>query len=109
MDALDRKRHFFQETVEKVQRAGGGSPGIQTHHLPPRTVINGRVLVKRARDLADIHLNPVARHRPAIALRALTHQSRAEALLAMLDQHTMKGVPATGAIHDLGGVHCAAA
>src|SRR5271170_1482026 len=63
------------------QSDGGTDPS----HLPPQTVINGRVLVKRGRDLADIHLNPIARHRPAIALGALTRQSRTlEAMLAVL-------------------------
>jgi hypothetical protein len=75
------------------QCTSGAAPGIQTHHLPPRAVIDGRVLVKRGRDLADIHLNAIARYRPAIAFRALAHQSWAlEAVLAMLGQHSMKGV-----------------
>ena len=68
LDALDREWHLLRHPVEESQRAFGSFAGKKGRDLVTRAVIDRGKMIQPFGDLADIHLDSVARYRSAIAL-----------------------------------------
>jgi len=61
LDALDGDREFFENLLQEPQGRFRGLAGEDVDDLVARTAVDGRVLITAGRDLADFHLDAVAR------------------------------------------------
>ena len=55
--ALDRKRHLFHTTLQKINRIFSCSAGVGVHYPKSAAVIHCRILIDASADLAYIHLH----------------------------------------------------
>lgn len=79
--------------LRKGNRVGGSLAREDAGDLPARAVVDCGILIDAGGNLADIDLDAVTRHRPAVGLAALAAQARSlQQVLAVPHQHLVNGV-----------------
>src|SRR5215218_7787012 len=90
---LHRERHLGGHAVEERQGVGGRPAREDAEDLEARAVVDDGVPVEAWRDLAGVHLHPVARDRPAVAPGALPLEAGPlQPVLAVADEDLVDGV-----------------
>jgi hypothetical protein len=77
----------------KIEGVGGCGAAVDAEHLVAAAIVDRGVLIDARPDLADVHLNAIARDGTAVAACSLAPPARSlQNLIAMADECPMDGV-----------------
>ena len=68
LNALNRKGHFFDNTLKKSDGVRRGPARIQPHDLVAGAIIHRSIMIAPRRDLADVHLHSITGNGATVAL-----------------------------------------
>ena len=66
LNTLNREWRFLNHAFQEINGVFGRTPRIDTQDVESRAVVDCGELINARRNLHCVHLNPIARNRPAV-------------------------------------------